>query len=1132
MDWFESVRAAARTLRGQLTAHGKVLTSRELIESAVQHLDLELYYISAGAPQLKGARASFDMQSRTICCASEGSLADRAALVAHELGHACLDTVSMSCAEHEVDISQPSELAPVGLQRVEDYGQRERRELRANVFAREFLLPHAEARRLYLVESLGTDAIAVRLDLPATLVRQQLLDALLLPPANDSIDVELAPRIPDPSQARASAYRDSPFLLQAGPGTGKTHALVERVSGLLDEHVDPASIAILTFSNRAAGELYERLSRAHTTASASIWIGTFHAFGLDLLRRYYDRLGLSANPTLFDRSDGIAMLEEELPTLELKHYRDLWNPARELRHMLVAISRAKDELVDEVAYRGLAQRMIDSARTDEERTTAEKAMEVARVYERYQAGLREHDAVDFGDLIMRPTLLLERDSAVRAAVALRHRHILVDEYQDVNRASARLLSAIVGSGKRLWVVGDSRQSIYRFRGASSVNMKRFELDYAGAKTDQLGLNYRSSSELVDALVTIAPNMAASQQLLPLQFSANRGASGVVPEIRRVETPSEELDALVATIRELAQHGVPLRDQAVLCRSNPKVAEIAAALEARDIPVLHLGSIFERDEIRDLLAVLTLVVDRRGDGLVRLGTMARYGLSLEDVQAALAWLRDDAVAAAGPRLHAVAEAAALSPSGRDGLRRLADDLAGFTAGSAPWEVLTTFALDRTRLVGDLAVKTSVVGRMRAVAIWQFLNFARQPVPGSGPGIRRFLTRVRMMVLLAEERDLRRVPVAALHLDAVRLMTVHAAKGLEFEAVHIPGMTKQSFPASRQGDPCPPPPDLIEGGVDLVGAHEEEEQCLFFVAVSRARTHLYLYAAAKHESGRKRTPSPYLDWLRGIASDRQMPRSYAATDESVSAVTIAWSGGCRVTHHALKSYDRCPRRFLYTHLLDVGTARSPTAYSRTQDCLFNLIEWVAKERATRVVTESDLLEKFAEIWRAQGPTNHAFAADYLRIAERLVRNLAHSGAGLVFQEPRVFEIDFDAGTLIVKPDELATSSSGALVLRRVRPGYRRRDERDLDYDLLDLAGARAHDGAHAIEAVHLTDDTREVIEVTPKQRATNAARTAGVLAEIHAGRFPAEVSSYNCPQCPHFFICPSIPAGTLVPADRKT
>ncbi len=420
-------------------------------------------------------------------------------------------------------------------------------------------------------------------------------------------------------------------------------------------------------------------------------------------------------------------------------------------------------------------------------------------------------------------------------------------------------------------------------------------------------------------------------------------------------------------------------------------------------------------------------------------------------------------------------------------------------------------------------------MRAVAIWQFLNFVRQPVPGAGPRIRRLLTRVRMMVLLAEERDLRRVPAAALHMDAVRLMTVHAAKGLEFEAVHVPGMTKQSFPAQRQGDQCPPPAGLIDGDVDAVRAHEEEEQCLFFVAISRARTHLYLYASAKHASGRKKTPSPFLDWLRGRANDRTLPRSNIAVESEVTEIPIAWSDGCRVTHHALKSHEKCPRRFLYTHLLDVGTARSPTAYTRTQACLSELIEWTATERAQRLLTEEDLLQRFNEIWAARGPGDHAFATDYLRIAERLVGNLARSGVGLTFQEPRAFELDVGTGVVLVTPDEIAMSPPDTLILRRVRPGYTR--THDLDYDLLDLAGDRSDAGAHVVEAVHLTDDARDRIEVTAKQRAKNASSAAAAVEEIKSGRFPTEVSSFNCPQCPHFFICPSIPAGTLKPVVPK-
>ena len=326
----------------------------------------------------------------------------------------------------------------------------------------------------------------------------------------------------DPSQDRAAVFHGSAFQLQAGPGTGKTKTLVNRVLSLISEGIDPASILVLTFSNRAAGELVERFSASGMDTTAQIWVGTFHAFGLDLIRRFHDKLDLPNDPILFDRSDAIMVLEELLPMLPIVHYRNLWDPALVLRDVMTAISRAKDELADPVRYRELAEKMLQSACNDEETVAAEKCLEVAQIYKIYEKAKNERAAVDFGDLVMLPALLLESNSDLRTIVQLRHRHVIVDEYQDVNHASARLLKAIAGSGHRLWVVGDSRQSIYRFRGASSSNMTAFMNDYPSAAADQLSINYRSTEQIIETFVSFTPNMGASSGMLPLALSSNRG----------------------------------------------------------------------------------------------------------------------------------------------------------------------------------------------------------------------------------------------------------------------------------------------------------------------------------------------------------------------------------------------------------------------------------------------------------------------------------------------------------------------------------------------------------------------------------------------------------------------------------
>ena len=360
MDSFETIRHSAVALHSKLVSAG-VDPDRpmDLVEAAIADFDLVLAWLPVGDPTLKGARALFDEQAGIICCEDKGMPGERACLVAHEIGHVCIHAGSSLCVTEDVDPSRSMEAAPVGLQRVEDYGARERRELQANVFAREFLLPRSVARAKHLAGEIAS-AIAGQLGLPKDLVRQQLLDALLLPPLPPSAEEkEVRPARDDPSQDRAARRRGSAFQLQAGPGTGKTSTLVKRVLSLLRDGADPASILVLTFSNRAAGELSDRLTTVVPDDAARIWIGTFHAFGLDLIRRYHDKLDLPADPSLFDRSDAIEVLEEVLPTLPLVHYRNLWDPALVLRDIVGAISRAKDELVD--------RRSIPRARAGDER---------------------------------------------------------------------------------------------------------------------------------------------------------------------------------------------------------------------------------------------------------------------------------------------------------------------------------------------------------------------------------------------------------------------------------------------------------------------------------------------------------------------------------------------------------------------------------------------------------------------------------------------------------------------------------------------------------------------------------------------------------------------------------------------
>lgn len=1135
MDAFEPIRDAARKLHDTVVAGGADSSQpMALVAGGIRELGLELFWLPQGDPALKGSRAVFDEQAGAICCGDVGDAAERAALVAHELGHAALHSTRTECSTEDVDTSQSTEVVPVGLQRIEDYGSHERRELQANVFGREFLLPREAARQLYLTDSLTATLIANRRHLPKDLVRQQLLDSLLLPAVGAESETNQRTPQPDGSQDRAAAPSGSAFQLQAGPGTGKTSTVVKKVVTLIQSGVDPSSILILTFSNRAAGELSERIGAALPADAGRIWIGTFHAFGLDLLRRYHDQLGLPADPQLFDRSDAIEVLEEILPTLPLVHYRNLWDPTLILRDIITAISRAKDELVRPERYKLLAKAMKECATDDQARQSAEKALEVAAVYELYEEELAKRGAVDFGDLLMRPALLLEQEERLKPAVQLRHRHVLVDEYQDVNRASARLLHAVAGDGHRLWAVGDSRQSIYRFRGASSTNMAAFAHEYPDAVVDQLEINYRSSDEIVKNLEAVAPHLGASQGMLPLALTAARGASGIKPQIRRFDTVDHEVEGIAASIVELVNSGVRYRNQAVLCRSNALLNEIANALEIRGVPVLHLGSFFEREEIRDLLALLTLAVDSFGDGLTRAAAMPRYNVPLQDVSLATKRMRETTDVAA-VKLHEVVAAGGFSDQGARGLNKLAEDLQGFGSHVSPWEFLATYLLDRSDLVAGLVGDGTPAAWMRAVAIWQLLNFARDRRPAApGPPIRRMLDRIRQLVLLAEERDLRQVPAAALHIDAVRLMTVHGSKGLEFEAVHVPGLTVSSFPSSNRGQRCPAPDGMVEENLlsveEAKRAHELEEECLFFVALSRTQTHLRLYLNRKQANGNNRTPSPFLSWLpRDLHQEIENPPILPLPEDAPRPrlVAIAVPDDWPVTDELLRTYEKCPRRFFYTHILGLGGARKPTAFARTHDCIYELIKWLAGKRIDAEPDETAAEQEFERLWQAAGPTDHAYAGEYYELAIRLVKALVRLGAGRRFRRSEPLAIDLTTGRVVVEPDELAQLPDGTMVLRRIRTGRKRGDEYDnLEYTLYHLAGRGRFGANYQVEALHLTDEQLEPVEISNRKIETRQTRAAGMLAQIADGSFPPHVDAVRCPRCPHFFICAATPQGPLV------
>jgi superfamily I DNA/RNA helicase len=1129
MDANEVARQIAAALHFKAVGKGLDLwRPYEFAVAEAKRRGLDVESAAPGATVLNNGRATFVAKDRLIIHENAGTAFDQAFLVAHEVGHVELGDDPDGEQAGEIEPARVSDPSPVGIDRVVDYGRRQRREVQMDLFAREFLLPRSFVRKLHVEDGQSASAIAERLGAPFEVVAQQLFDALLLPTVTESAKPKKTEYPPNVLQRTAAEHRGKAFLVEAGPGTGKTQTLAARVEGLLAEGVDPRRILLLTFSNKAAGEMAERIARKHKDAAAAIWIGTFHAFGLDIVRRFHSELGLPKDPRMMDRTEAVELLEKEFPRLGLVHYRDIYDPTQTIADILAAISRAKDEVVDEKAYAALAEDMRRKATNPEDRSAAERALEVSRVYEAYEKLKRSANCVDFGDLVCLPVRLLESVASIRDHFRHQYEHVLVDEYQDVNRSSIRLLTALRGDGENLWAVGDVKQSIYRFRGASSFNMPRFgKQDFVEGQRGRLKRNYRSVGEIVDAFSDFAVGMKVGDSESGLE--ADRGNSGQRPELRLLEQSEHQAGAVADAIEEMRRAGYSYRDQAVLCTGNEKLSNLGQELERLGIPVLFLGSLFERPEVKDLFALLTILTDRRAMGLVRVGCWPEFQMPMTDVAAVLDRLRggDDKP---GDWLRDLTQFSQLTGPGNKALAALAAALNGFDRESSPWKVLATVLLDRTRIAARIAASDAVADRTRCIAIWQVMNFIRiQPV-GQGLPITRLLDRVRRLLRLGDDRDLRQLPAAAQGIDAVRLTTIHGAKGLEFPVVHIPGMNADTLPRTPAPPPCLPPDGMIEGGegsaLEIFRAGQAEEQeCLFFVAVSRARDRLFFYAPTQKSNGHNRPLSPFLDKLgpglvrRKISATKEVPEAPEAAD-----VPLAIAGGMRFNGHQIALYESCPRRFFYTHILQVGGRRTVTMFMQMHEVVRVVFQAVVSgklEMTSDKVLERSIADEFAN----QGLAEHGYEADYRVLAVAMLRYFVSTREKHTAEPPTALSLSFGQEQVIVLPDDVLVRPDGGRVFRRIRTGHLRSAEiEDVGAAAFLLAVRETFPDAVA-ELIHLSDEAATPITLSPRKLQNRQEKLSDYLRDIRRGRFPANPSARMCPGCPAFFICGPTPSGVL-------
>lgn len=577
----------------------------------------------------------------------------------------------------------------------------------------------------------------------------------------------------NPEQRKAVLHTDGPIIILAGAGSGKTRVLTYRVLYLLQEkHIEPESILMITFTNKAAKEMKERMAKHITTMP---WIATFHSMCAKILRIDGHHIGLSSKFVIYDSQDQIEALKAAMKKLDIstKDFKP--------HSVHATISQAKNELITAEEYKNFARGYFQET--------------VAKIYPEYQKTLKDNDAVDFDDLIMQTIKLFQTNDAMLKKYQDRFQYVLVDEYQDTNRAQYVLTKLLTGKWKNICVVGDFSQSIYSWRGADYRNLMKFKNDFEKVETFSLSQNYRSTQKILDgASAVISKNK--SHPVLELWTENPEGDSISVYEAR---TEQEEADFI---IKRVATMGLTsLTDVAILYRTNAQSRVIEEALLHHAIPYILIGGtrFYERKEIKDVLAYLRLLHNPKD--MVSYKRIEKIGKG-----------RMTRFFAYEQSLKVMAEEKARNDIEEDDFATI-DKLDGIIKATGYLDLYDDkVEEDRMRLEN--------IKELRSVAI-------------SFPDLGDFLENV----ALVEQEYSSKKQKEGEEKNAITLMTLHAAKGLEFPIVFIVGMEEGIFPHSRS---------LMDRG------ELEEERRLCYVGMTRAKNKLFLtYARRRLFFGQRTT-----------------------------------------------------------------------------------------------------------------------------------------------------------------------------------------------------------------------------------------------------------------------------------------
>ncbi len=781
-------------------------------------------------------------------------------------------------------------------------------------------------------------------------------------------------------QRQAVTHGEGPLLIVAGAGTGKTTVITRRLAWLiLEKKIRSDEVLALTFTEKAAGEMEERVDQLLPYGYVDLWISTFHSFCERILKEHAIDIGLPGDFKLLNQTEQWLLVRQNLERFNLDYYRPLGNPTKFIHALLKHFSRAKDEEIWPETYLDY----VESLKLNEDQTLnggsknkcqkseiqnlksetnpksqilntkceiqdIKRLEEVARAYHVYQQLLLEKNALDFGDLINYTLKLFRTRPAILEKYRQKFKYILVDEFQDTNWAQYELIKMLTSPKNNLTVVGDDDQSIYKFRGASVSNILQFKNDYPKSREIIITDNYRTKQNILDLAYKFIkqndPDRLEAKLGIVKKLSAKRSGEGIVEHIH-TKSADQEARAVAEKILEIKNKDkeVGWQDFAILVRANNQAEMFMPILDQYGIPYQFLASsgLYSKPVVMDIIAYLKLLDDyHESTALYRILNMPLVDLSYDDlVKMNYASRRKN-----WSLFEVMKNAAAFGVSG-EGLRKI-NKILGFIERHT--------AIARERGVGKVIfkfledfnylanlTKKSERGDLRATENISYINQFFKRIEefervNADKSVKNFMVELEMTLESGEEGALQGILEEGP--ETVKILTVHSAKGLEFKYVFIVNLVDLRFPSTDRKEAIEMPDALVKEILPEGDVHLEEERRLFYVAITRARDGVFFTSASNYGGQRKKKLSRFLVELGFVLPEVKTPTGqvyfsgssggqtsaqdsrgtmFASQSDGISSTFQKYWLPSKFSFTQLKAFETCPLQYKFAHILAVPT-----------------------------------------------------------------------------------------------------------------------------------------------------------------------------------------------------------------------